>query len=463
MRRESESRDVTNSVLSPWTAEDIDTRGDTREKIRSIGFKCALAVVFLRFSALPEIIASITGVDTYILYLFGPFALLAAFFSGGLRRTFREKPAKFWLWLLVWMILGVPFSSWKGGSFSNVTAYIKADFLMLLVTAGLARKWTDCRKIIYTVAAAAVFNMATAYLSQTSGERLAFRWTSTLGNSNDFAAHMLLVLPFLAFIMLKAGTGVLLRLTSAAAVAFGLFQILRTASRGALIALVLTTIFLFVRGSIRQKTAVVAAGVVALIFMTVFLPPATWQRLTSFSKSNDASEEALESSEIREYLLKQSILYTLQNPIFGVGMGQFSSYEGKSMTSQGLRASWHETHNSYTEISSECGIPALGFYLAAAVSTFGLVAKIRKKAHGPYGNEIATAAYCITIGLFAYSTALLFVNFGYRYEFRAISGLAVAMWFAVCNEPPQTNSDSMLSGQTPDGTQMESIASMSGD
>jgi len=218
-----------------------------------------------------------------------------------------------------------------------------------------------------------------------------------------------------------------------AGVAFGLFQILRTASRGALIALVATILFTLVRGSGRQKL-VVAVAAAALIIMIAFLPDATWTRLTSFSKSGRGSEEAMESSDLRQRALQESIIFTFQHPFFGVGPRQFPSYEGRSMSALGKRANWLETHNSYTEVSSECGIPALIFYLAAMFSTFALLAKIRKRAVGPYRKEIVTAAFCMTIGLVGYSVATIFVNFAYQFHFLAISGLVVAMWIAVRND-----------------------------
>jgi O-antigen ligase len=264
----------------------------------------------------------------------------------------------------------------------------------------------------------------------------------TIGNSNDLAAHLLLVVPFLLFIALKPRTGLLFRFLAAVAGVFGLFEVLRASSRGALIALLLTTIFLFVRGSVRQKAVVGAVAVVGLVFFATLLPASTRQRLMSFSKGADSSKEALESSEMREYLLKQSIVDTLENPLFGVGPNQFASYHAnnapKSMTKADLQVHplWYETHNSYTQISGECGIPALVFYLAAGISTFGLLAKIRKRARGAYRQEIVTATYCLTMGLFAYSTAIFFVNFGYYYQFPTISGLVVAMSFAVNRKAP---------------------------
>jgi O-antigen ligase len=414
----------------------------SRGLLYSLGFKCALVLVFIRFSDVHEILAYLTHSSAYLLYFFAPLALLAVIFSGGLRRVFRETPPKFWLAFVVWMFLAVPFSSWKGGSFVHGITYVKTDFIMLLVTAGLAATWTDCRKIIYTIAAASLVNIGTAIFFLKPGEeRLAMDWSATIGNSNDLAAHLLLVLPFVLFIFLKPHTRPPIRFAAAAVCVFGLFQVLRTASRGALIALVLTVLFVFIRGSARQKLAIGVSSVIILVALIAFLPADTLTRLTSFSREKDVSqegkdvnEEALESSDVRQYVLKQSIIYTFQNPVFGVGPGQFSTYEGTTQTKQGLQGKWKEAHNSYTQISSECGIPALVFYLAALFSTFGLLAKIHKNATGPYRSELITGSYCITIGLVAYSVAVFFVNFAYTFYLPSVSGLVVAMWLVVRGE-----------------------------
>lgn len=217
-------------VLPNINSRSTESKGLTQ----SIGFKSALVLVFLRFSNLHEMLSFITGKNNYLPYVFGPAAVLAAISSGRLRYIFRERPPKFWLRFAGWMLIAVPFSSWKGGSFTAVIAYIKTDFIMLLVTAALATKWVDCRQIMYAIAAAAVSNIATAYLFlKPSGDRLALEWSGTIGNSNDLAAHLLLVLPFLLFVALKPGTWALFRFGWAVAIAFGIFEILRTASRGA--------------------------------------------------------------------------------------------------------------------------------------------------------------------------------------------------------------------------------------
>jgi O-antigen ligase len=434
--------------------------GVSRGRFESFAFKCALVLVFLRFSVLPEILASLTRVDLYLLYFFIPIVVLGVVVSGGIRRTFREKTGKFWFCFLLWIFLAVPFSSWPGGSLAFANGYLKVTFVMLLAASGLARTWSDCRKIIYSVAAAAMVNVASAYFFRSGEDRLGFSDVSgSVGNPDDFAAHMLLVLPFVLFIVLKPGARFLIRLISVAVVGFGIFQILKTASRGALVALVLTTLLLFLRGSARQKVAIGAVAAATAVLIMVFLPPATWNRLTSFSKGTDIG--AFESQEERQHLLEQSIIYTFQHPIFGVGPGQFSTYEGRTMRKEGHHGLWLGTHNSYTQISSECGIPELVFYACALVSTFGLLAKIRKTATGICGQEITTAAGCISIGLLAHSMAIAFVNYGFAYEVLTISGLVIAIWMVIDSKLADSSSEeSVLSETAPDGSHVETVGSL---
>ena len=130
----------------------------------------------------------------------------------------------------------------------------------------------------------------------------------------------------------------------------------------------------------RQKVTVGLAAIAVFTILIAILPRSTWNRLTTFSESQEAAGEAVESSEARQYLLKQSIIYTLQKPFFGVGPGQFSLYEGQSRVSEGLKGDRHETHNSYTQNFERVRHSCLCFDLAAMTATFGLLRKIRKKA-----------------------------------------------------------------------------------
>ncbi len=403
-----------------------------------IAFNCGLVLVFLRFSYLHETIAFLTGVNTYLLYIFGTLAFIGVLGSGGLPRTFREKPGKFWLAFVIWMGLAVPFSTWMGGSLLHWIGYVRVTFPMLLVVSGLAVTWKDCRKVFYVIAFGSLINLATArlFMQASSTDRLAMEFSGAIANSNDLAAHLLLVLPILLFVVLKPRSPFIVRAIGLVAFIYGIFTILATGSRGALIALVITLAFVFLTGTSRQKLTIAVAGPLGLLVLIAFLPGSTWNRLMSFSENEKSTGEAIESSEAREYLLKKSIVFTFQRPIFGVGPGQFSMYEGSTMTSQGLRGNWHETHNTYTQVSSENGIPELVFYLGAIITTFAMLRKIRQRAIAARNEEIVTAVFCLTVGFVAYCVSTGFINFAYKFYALTISSLVMAMWAAVNRELP---------------------------
>jgi O-antigen ligase len=219
-------------------------------------------------------------------------------------------------------------------------------------------------------------------------------------------------------------------------VAYGVLLVLKTASRGALVAMAAGALYWLIRGTLRQRIALLAVGPIAVAALIAFVPRSSLIRIVSFSAEDaSASQEAIESTQIRRYLLEQSILYTLQHPLFGVGMAQFSSFEGEHNQILGTHGYWHEAHNTYTQVSSECGLPALALYIAAIVSTFLLVNRVYRRARGrPECQDIRTATFCIMLALVMYCTAITFVNFAYFFYLPAMSSLAIAVSSAADKE-----------------------------
>ena len=101
----------------------------------------------------------------------------------------------------------------------------------------------------------------------------------------------------------------------------------------------------------------------------------------------------------------------------------------------GHRGMWHETHNSYTQISSECGIPALIFFVSAVVSAYRLALKTYRLARANPGNcGIAATAFSLMLGIIGFMSVIMFANFGYRFYEPALCGLCVMMYTAAQHE-----------------------------
>jgi O-antigen ligase len=207
--------------------------------------------------------------------------------------------------------------------------------------------------------------------------------------------------------------------------------ILATASRGALVAIAVGFIYAMFIASTRQRIGMLIVACTMMLAVISFLPLRTWQRLLSFSEANEISEasaEALLSSQSREYLLRKSLIFTVEHPIFGVGAGQFSGYEGKTSRQQGQLGMWHETHNAYTQIASENGLPAFFLYIAGIGSSMILLHRVYKTGKSrPEFREISTTAFCLLLSLVSFSAAIFFLNFGYFFYLPAMAGLAISV------------------------------------
>jgi O-antigen ligase len=120
--------------------------------------------------------------------------------------------------------------------------------------------------------------------------------------------------------------------------------------------------------------------------------------------------EAVGSAESRKYLFFRSLRMTAENPIFGVGPGQFMTGEAKMSKEQGVRASWHVSHNSYTEVSSEMGIPGLLLYLAVLVSAYRELVGLRKRG---LNVQIRRTALSMQIALSMMLVGAIFLSMAY--------------------------------------------------
>jgi O-antigen ligase len=416
--------------------------------LQAVAFRMALALVFIYFSNIHQLLTYVLHVNLYLLYLFGIPALLGVVLAGGVQRTLRGRPAIYWIVFVVLMIAGVPFSSWRSGSVhEGLIPYLRTVLPMLFIVAGVTFTWRECRSMMWAIASGGVVIMSAANLFQDTGghygDRLAIEF-GTISNSNDYAVHLLFVLPFVIWVALAAKSKAL-KLAALGMACFGILLVLKTASRGAFIGLAAGALYWLFRGTMRQRIGLLALGPIMALALVAFVPRSSLVRIVAFSADEaDAPGEAIASTETRRYLLKQSVVYSLEHPIFGVGLAQFGSFEGGHNAIIGDHGMWHDTHNSYTQISSECGLPALAFYLAATLSTFFMANRAYRQAGKRTDcQDIRTATFCIMLAMATYCTGILFVNFGYFYYLPLMSSLVIAVSSAADAEFARRSADPM--------------------
>lgn len=397
------------------------------DSLRKLAFRAGIGMLFVMMAVLPELLESLFHAHTYLLYFVVPPAVFGTVFTGGLGRTLRHRPAQLWMIFFCFMALSVPFSTWRGDSVNSLKAYAEFSLPLMFTVAGLTLTFREVRSTFTTIGAAGlVLIIAARFVATEDNGRLDMtQATGTIGNSNDLASHLVFVLPFLLFIALDRKRAAVIRFAMIPPAAYGLWLIFGTASRGAVIALAVSFLFILFRAQAKQRMALMAVGLILAVAIPLLLPGNAADRLASMFGSKH--EEALESGEARSYLLKQSLIYTVQHPLFGIGLAQFPNYEGRLSLEAGKAGNWHETHNSFTQVSSECGIPALIFFVLGIGSAMLTVNRTYRQARLGGYTEIANACFCYLLSMVGFMVSITFLSNPYRFYLPAMIGLAIAL------------------------------------
>jgi O-antigen ligase len=219
------------------------------------------------------------------------------------------------------------------------------------------------------------------------------------------------------------------------------FILAKTASRAAFLAFALTLPFVFSRYSVRGKAAALLAVSIGAIGGFAIMPESSQRRVFTVFQVGKVEGELSEnevnvvlsaqgSARQRLELLKTSLLFTIQNPILGVGPGQFAAAEDKKATALGRpRGVWLGTHNTYTEISSEAGIPALLFYVACMVVCWKEL-RWAERFHSRNlfvdSAQWAAAGFTLRLSLINYAIFYFFEHIAYSPFLPSLAGLIFA-------------------------------------
>ena len=426
-----------DSVIDPlWAAAESNP-------FRKQFFYFSLLYVFLRFSLMNEAFAILTGINIRPALLLGLPAVVGVLVTGGLGRILRSRIGWMWMGFAAMMVLSTPFSTWKGGSVEHIAMYFKSEFTMLLVMGGLAVTWREVKLLYLTLAASGLFSvvMAKILLKQTGDDgRMELDIPgSSIANSNDMAAHMLLLLPFLLFLLFRPRQNLLIRFISLAAALTSVYVTLASGSRGALVALGVMGVMLFLQTTGVRKIAFLL--MIPLLGAGVYSSLSIGVKARLFNYDNSYEEgssrsEAAGSLLIRNELMEHALLYTLTHPLLGIGPGQFPVYDDRMSKAAGQRrGSWHNPHIVYLQVSSECGIPALLFYLGGILGSLYGVWKVWKQtAAFPQLRDMRVAAQTLILTQVSFYIAILFLPIAYKMLLPALSGLSIALMFVAQKE-----------------------------
>ncbi len=410
--------------------------------LQRLAFLSLLLYLFLLHSRVLDLTFSYLHIPIISLYV----AVLAAFLGGGVMRAFSNRIGLVLLLLTFWMTACIPFSVWPGGAAQTVKDWFKTMLVYFVIT-GLVTTFDQFRRTVYMLAYSI---LALALLTVVFGDMSEGRLVLARGrftNPNDLAQIFLMGLPLWWYIATDKSLKTWRRVSAGIAMALIFMMMSKTGSRGALIASLVVALVLFWRSSVSHKVLLLFGACVLVVMAAVFLPKATKDRYFTFLSDDDqvgesALEGRIEASAVsstwgRWGLLKDSITLTMLNPLFGVGAGQFVvAQDLYSRAVRNQKGSWHVTHNTFTEFSSENGLPALLFYVLGLVFAFRatrLPPAVRARPSPQY-EELNSVSFCLRLSLLSYVVSCCFGSFAYATQYPVLAALSLVFARTVATE-----------------------------
>jgi O-antigen ligase len=192
-----------------------------------------------------------------------------------------------------------------------------------------------------------------------------------------------------------------------------------------MVAILAGLLFIGTTGRVREVRRIAITGIVLAALGALALPATYKERMSSMGEEVDNT-----SPSARINVWKRGIGYTFDNPIFGVGIGNFGRAEGilsdYSQSKGGRGVKWSTAHSSYIQTFAELGIiGGLAFSIAVIGGTLALLWWRPPGWLVDPAQRMLTPMVGLSLGAFAVSGA--FLSFAYASPPYYLLGFATAL------------------------------------
>jgi O-antigen ligase len=264
------------------------------------------------------------------------------------------------------IVLTIPFSIWPGGSlkvFSDIYVKIILIFALMISTLTSPRRVRQMTWVMIVasgyIAARGIFDYVRS-VNLIEGDRLRGAIGGMFENPNDLALNLVTFLAPTLFIVIQDKKPSR-RLFAALLAVLMLGAIVATKSRSGFLGLVAMGLVV-VYYTARAKPAIVGGVLMAGLLALPVMPSSFWNRMDGII---NADSDISGSRAARVRLLNQGMEVFADNPLTGIGAGQFQNYSGP-----GIVERWRVTHNVWLQVAAELGLFGLLTFLYLVVRAY---------------------------------------------------------------------------------------------
>jgi probable O-glycosylation ligase (exosortase A-associated) len=334
--------------------------------------------------------------------------------------TARPREVNLLLLFTLLVVIGIPLATDSGAAWDLFSDLYVKNMLMFIVLVNVVRTERRLKWLLLLALAVGCVLSVSAFQDfrrgnfTVEGYRVAGNIGGMFGNANDMALHLVVTVPIAVGLFLQT-RGLFKKVVYALCCVAMVAGIFFSYSRGAFLGLI------FVVGALvwmlfrRNRAAAIVLFCVLTLALLVLAPGNYINRVVSIV---DHSRDVAGSAQQRQAVLVRSFLITARHPLLGVGIGNFPIYSIRNLV----------THNSYTQVSSELGLPALALYLMFILTPLRRLARIARET---FDARRDTRVYYLAVGLFAslvgYMVASAFVAVAYWPSVYYLVGYAVCL------------------------------------
>jgi O-antigen ligase len=433
MNRLSQTGDLL-ARLNPARSSPLSNAGATAyspNQVALLGAWVVAAWVFISFSRFFDLIGAGYKIPGLVYYTMIAFILI----SGAIPRSLSNRMTIAIVVFTVWIGITLPFSTWRSNSLEFAGAAFQC-LVTFVAISGLTVTGRQCLRMIYVLGGAVFVG---ACLSFFFGDMETGRLELARGSfkdPNEYAMTLLMGLPLLALIARSSSP--FLRIAGVGSVFITFYVFLKAGSRGGMIALVVVGIVIFLGVSLSKKVMLLVTAVAALTIGFAILPSYLRERYVTFFSVDEAGPMSAEeknllrgadvtSTESRVELLIDSLVLTAKHPLVGVGPGNFAVTRWSEAKDAGIRKGWNVSHNTYTQYSSEIGIPGVVLFLVFLYRVFRALRRVSKEGAERGHPELALAGYHLLLSFVGLCVAAFFLSIGYSPAFYVLGAIALSL------------------------------------
>lgn len=327
-------------------------------------------------------------------------------------------------------LLSIPTSLYIGMSIEFMVKNVIPSVILALAAAAAVYTVSDARRIAAVQVIGAVLYSVVILTRFEVGEggRLG---SLVYYDANDLGMLMVCMLPVALYFVGHAAQ-LWQRVGAMVAIALFLATIVKTGSRGALLALIAVILYMLVRYTtvnVMHRVATVAGIVIVFIAST---GAQYWDTVSTLLNPREDYNWIGQSDGGRLAIWQRGLGYMAERPLTGVGLNAFPTAEGtispiaeRQMFGRGVK--WSAAHNSFVQVGAELGVLALFVFTAMVFGALLMAGRLARDAQARGELGLASFARAQAALMVGYIVAGFFLSQAYAPFLFVSLGLIVGL------------------------------------